>query len=115
MRQKDLTEGSVGKTLLLFAVPFLIANILQSLYGAVDLFVVGKYCDAKSVAAVSTGTQVTQIVTSLITGLTLGSTILIGQYMGRKEYEKVKRLIGTTLTIFAITADCQTVLMLAFE
>lgn len=115
MRQKDLTEGSVGKTLLLFAVPFLIANILQSLYGAVDLFVVGKYCDAKSVAAVSTGTQVTQIVTSLITGLTLGSTILIGQYMGRKEYEKVKRMIGTTLTIFAITAVCLTVLMLAFE
>lgn len=80
-----------------------------------DLFVVGKYCDAKSVAAVSTGTQVTQIVTSLITGLTLGSTILIGQYMGRKEYEKVKRMIGTTLTIFAITAVCLTVLMLAFE
>ena len=59
MKEHQLTEGSVGKTLLLFAVPFLIANILQSLYGAVDLFVVGKYCTAESVAAVSTGTQVT--------------------------------------------------------
>ncbi len=50
----------------------LLANVLQSLYGAVDLFVVGQYCDAQSVAAVSTGTQVTQIVTSLVTGLTFG-------------------------------------------
>lgn len=115
MKQNNLTEGSILKTLLFFAIPFLIANILQSLYGAVDLFVIGKYCNAESVAAVSTGTQVTQIVTSLITGLTLGSTVLIGQYMGKKEYEKVKQMIGTTLTVFAITAICLTVLMLIFE
>ena len=115
MKQNDLTEGSIPKTLLLFAVPFLAANILQSLYGAVDLFVVGKYCDAESVAAVSTGTQVTQIVTSLITGLTLGSTILIGQYMGCKKYERVKQIIGTTLTMFAVTAVLLTIGMLAFQ
>ena len=115
MKQHSLTEGNVLKNLLLFAIPFLIANILQSLYGAVDLFVVGKYCTAESVAAVSTGTQVTQIVTSLITGLTLGSTILIGQYMGCKEYEKVKRIIGTTLTVFAGVALLLTILMILFE
>ena len=91
MNEHHLTEGSILKTLLLFAVPFLIANILQSLYGAADLFVVGKYCTAESVAAVSTGTQVTQIVTSLITGLTLGSTIIIGEYMGCRDYERVKK------------------------
>lgn len=51
------------------------SSILQSLYGAVDLFVAGQYCPAESVAAVSTGTQAAQIVTSLVTGLTLGSTI----------------------------------------
>ena len=115
MKQNDLTQGSVAKTLLLFAIPFLIANILQSLYGAVDLFVVGKYCSAESVAAVSTGTQVTQIVTSLITGLTLGSTIIIGQYMGRKELDKVKATIGTTLTVFFIVALLITALMLTFQ
>jgi len=115
MKEHDLTNGNILKTLILFAVPFLIANILQSLYGAVDLFVVGKYCSAESVAAVSTGTQVTQIVTSLITGLTLGSTILIGQYMGCREYERVKETIGTTLTVFAAVALLLTVLMLAFE
>lgn len=115
MKKNDLTEGNILKTLLVFAVPFLIANILQSLYGAVDLFVVGRYCTSESVAAVSTGTQVTQIVTSLITGLTLGSTILIGDYMGKKDYEQVKKTIGTTLTIFAAVALLLTALMLIFE
>lgn len=115
MEESNLTKGSILMTLIRFSVPFLIANILQSLYGAVDLFVVGKYCGAESVAAVSTGTQVTLIVTSLVTGLTLGSTILVGDYMGRKEYERVRQVIGTTLTIFAITAVVITILMLVFE
>ena len=114
MKEKNLTEGNVLNTLLVFSVPFLIANILQSLYGAVDLFVVGRYCGAESVAAVATGTQVTQIVTSLITGLTLGSTILIGQFMGRRELPLVKQTIGTTLTVFAGVAVLLTVGMLAF-
>lgn len=115
MKENNLTEGNILKTLLLFAVPFLIANILQSLYGAVDLFVVGRYCSAESVAAVSTGTQVTQIITSLVTGLTLGSTILIGQAMGSGNREKAKKIIGTTLTVFAIVAILLTVIMLLFE
>ena len=92
MHENILTEGNVARTLLRFAVPFLIANILQSLYGAVDLFVVGRYGTAESVAAVSTGTQVTQIVTSLVSGLTLGSTIVIGNYMGQKRFDRVKQL-----------------------
>lgn len=100
IKQNDLTQGNIFKTLILFAVPFLIANILQSLYGAVDLFVVGRYCSAESVAAISTGTQITQIVTSLITGLTLGGTILIGEYTGKKEFEAVRKTIGTLLTVF---------------
>ncbi len=114
MDRKDLTQGSVARTLLAFALPFLIANILQSLYGAVDLFVIGKYCAAESVAAVSTGTQVTQIVTSLVTGLTLGSTIIVGQYIGRNDYARVKAAIGTTLTVFTIVALAIMALMLAF-
>lgn len=115
MKENNLTEGSVLKKLLLFAIPFLIANVLQSLYGAVDLFVVGRYCTAESVAAVSTGTQVTQIVTSLVTGLTLGSTIIIGQYKGEGDDERVKQTIGTTLTVFAGVALLLTVVMLVFE
>lgn len=115
MKENHLTEGNLIKALLYFAVPFLIANILQSLYGAVDLFVVGRYCGYESVAAVSTGTQVTQIVTSLITGLTLGSTILVGEGMGSKRYDLVKQIIGTTLTVFVLVAIILSVVMLVFE
>lgn len=115
MKEYHLTEGNILKTLLRFAVPFLAAALLQSLYGAADLFVVGTYCSAESVAAVSTGTQVTQIITSLITGLTLGSTILIGQYTGSRETETVKRIIGTTFVVFAITAAVLTAVLLAAE
>lgn len=115
MNTNNLTEGSILKKLCLFAVPFFIANVLQSLYGAVDLFVVGRYCDAASVAAVSTGTQVTQIITSLVSGLTLGSTILVGKYMGMKNMERVKRMIGTSLSLFAIVSVVLTILMLVFE
>ena len=114
MKENDLTQGGVVKTLIAFSVPFLIANILQSLYGAVDLLVIGRFCDARSVAAVSTGTQVTQIVTSLVTGLTLGSTIVIGEYKGAGQMERVKQTIGTTLTIFAAVALLISALMLAF-
>ncbi|MBO8436224.1 MAG: MATE family efflux transporter [Spirochaetes bacterium] len=115
MKALDLSEGPIASTLFRFAIPFLLANILQSLYGAVDLFVVGRFCQAASVAAVSTGTQVTQIVTSLMTGLTLGSTIIIGGFMGEKDYEKVKKTIGTTLTVFTIFSIIITISMLIFN
>lgn len=113
--ENPLTSGSIGKALLWFSLPFLMANILQSLYGAVDLYVVGRFCSAQSIAAVSTGTQVTQIVTSLITGLTLGSTILIGQHTGAGDFHRVKETIGTSLTLFAIVALALTALMLGFK
>ena len=73
MKELDLTQGRVPKVLLQFAVPFLIANVLQALYGGADLFVVGQYDDAASVAAVAIGSQVMQTITGIILGLTTGS------------------------------------------
>ncbi len=108
----NLTEGNVLSVLLIFAVPFVIANVIQALYGAVDLLIIGRYCTPESVAAVSTGTQVTQIITSMITGLTLGGTILVGKYTGMKEENEVRKTIGTTLSVFGIVALILTVVML---
>ena len=110
-----LTEGNVFHVLLAFSVPFLIANIIQALYGAVDLMVIGWYCTPESVAAVSTGTQVTQIITSMVSGLTLGGTILVGKYTGMKDDERTCRTIGTTLSVFAVVALALTVGMLIFR
>ena len=70
MKELDLTQGSVPKVLLQFALPFLLANLLQALYGGADLFVVGLYDDAASVAGVAIGSQVMQTVTGIILGLT---------------------------------------------
>lgn len=113
-KENLLTEGKVLPVLLKFSVPFLIANIIQALYGAVDLMVIGRYCSAESVAAVSTGTQVTQIITSLISGLTLGSTILVGKYTGMRNEEEVRKTIGTTLSVSVIVAAVLTGLVLVF-
>lgn len=102
MKQISLTEGSIWRVLLRFSVPFVLANLLQALYGAVDMMVIGAYCPADSIAAVSTGTQVTQIVISLISGLTVGGTILVAKYTGRDDKEKIAGTIGTTVLCFAL-------------
>lgn len=99
-QSNDLTKGNLVQTIIRFSVPFLLANLIQAFYGAADLMVVGRYCGKEAVAAVSTGTQVTQIITSIITGLTLGSTVLVGSYAGQKRTEAVKETIGTSLCLF---------------
>ncbi len=105
MNEKHLlTEDGVLKTLLRLSLPFLAANIIQALYGAVDLWVIGRYCPPASVAAVSTGTQVTQIITSMVSGLTLGGTILVGRYTGLRDEAGLKKAIGTTLALFSLIA-----------
>lgn len=82
--EHDFTSGSVWKKLLLFAVPIFGANLLQALYGTVDLFVVGLFADASAVSAVSTGSMMMQTITGIITGLTMGCTVLLGQNIGKK-------------------------------
>lgn len=109
--KNDLTKGSILKTLIVFSLPLMFANIIQALYGAVDLMVIGRYCSPSSVAAVSNGTQVTQIITSIITGMTLGGTILVGKYIGMQKLEEAKKAIGTTLTIFMLFSLALTVIM----
>lgn len=115
IKEMDLTKGSILKTVFAFSIPFLLANIIQALYGAVDLMVVGKYCTSDSVSAVSTGTQVTQIITSIISGLSVGATVLVGRYKGMKKYDDIKSVIGTNLTLFIITAIILTILMIVFS
>ena len=80
MKQAMLfTEGPILKPLLQFAVPVLFALLLQAMYGGTDLLIVGQFASAADVSAVSTGSQVMHSVTSVITGLAMGTTILLGQ------------------------------------
>lgn len=115
-RQKnDLTQGNIVRTVICFAVPFLLANLIQALYGAVDLMIVGWYCEKEAVAAVSTGTQVTQIITSMISGLTMGGTVLVGSYVGRKRPQDIRETISTSLCLFAMTGVVLSVLLYMFS
>ena len=95
MKELDLTKGSVPKVLLRFAIPYLLANVLQALYGGVDLFVVGRFDDAASVAGVSIGSQVMQTVTGIILGLTTGITVLIGIATGARNDREAASIIGS--------------------
>jgi len=110
-QHKTLTEGKVIPTLLKFAFPFLLASLLQALYGAADLLVVGQFSNSAQVSAVATGSQIMQTITGIILGLTTGGTILIGQYLGAKKNKDIATSVGTIICIFAIMAAILTVLM----
>lgn len=112
--KNDLLEGNVIKTLLIFAGPFLVANLLQALYGAADLLIVGQFSSSAEVSAVATGSQFLQTITGVIVGINTGATVLIGQYVGKKKYKNIADTIGTMICIFCIIAAILTVVMLMF-
>jgi len=106
----DFTEGRILSRLLRFALPVLAALFLQAMYGAVDLMVVGQFGAPTDVSAVSTGSQIMQTVTSLITGLAMGITILVGQKIGEKRPEQAGD--GSGICLFGVLAAVLTVLMI---
>lgn len=108
----DLLHGNLYSALLWFALPFLAANLIQVLYGTVDLLVVGWYNSEAQISAVSLGSQITQLLLSLITGLMMGSTVLIAQYAGCGKDKDIESSIATTFTLFLLLGILLTVVML---
>lgn len=107
--EKNLTTGSVFKTILSFSLPFLLSYFLQTLYGMADLFIIGQFDGTDSTTAVSIGSQVMHMLTVMIVGLAMGSTVMIGKAIGGQKKEDASRAIGNTITLFmglsiAITA-----------
>ena len=87
----DFTEGKIAGKLLKFMIPILGALVLQAMYGAVDLLVVGQFGTKAGISAVSTGSNIINMVTFIITGLTMGVTVLISRYLGEKADWKSDR------------------------
>lgn len=108
-----LTQGSIMGSLVRFAVPFLVANLIQALYGAVDTAVVGWFCNTAGVSAVSIGSQMMHIVNSLATGLSMGGTILVAQYIGAEKHEDTQHTIATMMTMALLLALGLMVVMMA--
>lgn len=110
----NFTEGKIFSPLLKFAIPILLALFLQTMYGAVDLLIVGQFGHAADVSAVSTGSQVMMTITVMITGLTMGLTILIGQKLGEGKSKEAGNVVGSGICIFAVMAIIITVLVVSF-
>jgi putative MATE family efflux protein len=108
----NFTEGKIIVPLISFALPVLCALLLQTMYGAVDLLVVGQFGTAAQVSAVSTGSWVMQTVTVLITGLSMGTTILLGHKIGQNKATEGSVVTGTSIFIFILLGTVLTVLML---
>lgn len=113
VKTRNLTEGNILGTLLRFAIPVLCTLFLQALYGGVDLLVVGQFAHTSDVSGVATGSMLLQTVTMIITGLSMGITIMVGERIGRGESEEAGKAIGGGICLFAVFAVLLTLFMVA--
>lgn len=112
--KNNFTEGNILKKLSLFMLPVLGALILQAAYSAVDLLVVGRFGSTAGLSAVSTGSQLMNLVTFMVTQLAMGATVLIARYLGEKKPERIGAVLGGATVVFAILATVLFVLLVFF-
>ena len=111
---KDLTTGHEGKSILLFTLPMLIGALFQQLYNTADAVIVGQFIGKDAMAAVSGANPIMFLLTSFLTGITLGFSILLSQYYGSKKFDKVKECINTTYIFIFVTSLLITIVGVAF-
>lgn len=104
MKGKDLTKGSIAGNIMSFSLPYMLAYFLQILYGLADLFVIGQYCDVDNTTAVSNGAQVMYMVTVVLIGLAMGTTVLTARSVGAKDNERTRQIVGNTISMFIVIA-----------
>ena len=112
--KNDFTKGSILKKLALFMLPILGALVLQAAYGAVDLLVVGRFGSTSGLSAVSTGSQVLNLVTFVVTQFAMGITVLIARYLGEKKPEQIGSVIGGAAVVFTVISAALFVIMVTF-
>lgn len=107
--ERNLTKGSVLKNIVLFSLPYLLSYFLQTLYGMADLFIVGQFEGVESITAVSVGSQVMHMLTVMIVGLAMGSTVMIGKFIGADKKEETSAAVGNTVVLFMGVATVLTI------
>ena len=112
---KDLTQGSEGKNILRFAMPMLVGNMFQQLYTFVDQIIVGRFLGKEALAAVGASFPVIFTLIALIIGIATGGTIVISQFFGAKDFNRVKRAIDTIFIVMGVFAVIMTVVGSAFS
>ena len=114
-KKSDFTKGRILPLLIRFMLPVLLAMLLQDLYGAVDLLIVGRFAQTTDVSGVTTGAQIMSVVMNLAVNLSMGITILLGQQIGRGEREKCGEVIGAGIVYFILIGIGLSVLMFFFS
>ena len=118
--QRDFTQGPIAKGMVAFSLPFLLSNILQALYGAVDMLVVGNYSDpdpavsATILSGVNIGSQITHMVAMMVSGLTVSGTVMVGQYIGAKKQKDASETVGTMFSLMALVGLALMAVMMIF-
>ena len=112
--KNDFTQGSILKKLSTFMLPILGALVLQAAYGAVDLLVVGRFGSTSGLSAVSTGSQVLNLVTFVVTQLAMGVTVLIARYLGEKKETSIGSVIGGATVVFVLLSAVLFIVMVGF-
>lgn len=110
----DFTQGNILEKLVVFMMPILGALILQAAYGAVDLLVVGRFGSTSGLSAVSTGSQVLNLVTFVVIQFAMGITVLIARYLGEKRPERIGAVIGGGAVVFTMMSVALLIAMVGF-
>lgn len=110
----DFTNGSILKKMIKFMIPILGSLILQAMYGAVDLMIVGQFGTTTGLSGISTGSNIMNMATFVVAGLAMAVTVQISKYIGMQKHERIGRLIGCTIALFSILSIGLSVLLIAF-
>jgi len=111
---KDLTQGSEGRNILRFAAPMLLGHMFQQLYTFVDQIIVGRFLGKEALASVGASFPILFTLIALIIGIATGGTIVISQFFGARDFQKVKRAIDTMFIVMGISAVIMTVVGISF-
>ena len=109
---KNLTEGNVFSILIKFSLPYLLSCFLQTFYGLADLFITGQFYGASAISAVSIGSQLMHMFTVIMAGLAMGATVSIGRCVGERNQKDLSRVVGNSVSIFALIALVATLLLI---
>lgn len=110
--KSDFTQGSIPKKMIGFMLPILAALVLQSMYSAVDLMIVGQFGTTEGISGVSTGASILQLFTIVTIALSTGVTVVMGQYLGTQMPEKIGKLLGNAVCFFAVVSVILSVILI---
>ena len=112
--EQNLAEGSVIKKLVMYAMPLVAGNLLQALYGMADMIIAGQIIGDTALSAINNASQITMLITNIALGLSLGGSILIGQYFGARNNKAMNEVAGTLFSLMIILGIFTSILLFTF-